>query len=127
MDLRVVKTRKHILNSFVELLNEHDFPDISVKMITQKALINRSTFYRNYKDKYDLRDILIDDIVKNFTDNLEVDFLELHNLENERYFNLYGIHKEDLNNYDFILDTTNLSPKDVKDKIIKAYKEWLEK
>ena len=48
-------------------------------------------------------------------------------LENKRYFNLYGVHKEDMSNYDFILDTTNLKPEEVKDIIIKEYKNWLSK
>ena len=46
-------------------------------------------------------------------------------LENARYFELYGIHKEDLNNYDFVLDTTELTPEEVNEKIINAYKNWL--
>ena len=86
MDLRVLKTRRIIKDAFVELLKEREFPDISVKMIVEKAIINRSTFYRNFKDKYDLRDIIVDDIVKDFTEHLEVDFLQYHNLENEKYF-----------------------------------------
>ena len=47
------------------------------------------------------------------------------NLENERYFELYGVHKEDMSNYDFVLDTTNLTPEEVNNKIIEAYKAWL--
>lgn len=46
-------------------------------------------------------------------------------LENERYFNLYGIHKEDKENYDYILDTTKLAREEVVEEIIKAYEEWL--
>jgi cytidylate kinase len=46
-------------------------------------------------------------------------------LENNRYFELYGVHKEDLNNYDFVLDTTNLMPEEVNAKIIEAYNKWL--
>lgn len=46
-------------------------------------------------------------------------------LENNRYFELYGVHKEDLNNYDFVLDTTNLMPEEVNAKIIEAYNNWL--
>ena len=57
----------------------------------------------------------------------KVDMKKRFELENERYFNVYGIHKEDLSNYDFVLDTTNLTPEQVKEKIISAYKEWLEK
>ena len=48
-----------------------------------------------------------------------------YKLENERYFKLYGVHKEDENNYDLVLDTTNLSPEEVADKIEIEYKKWL--
>lgn len=46
-------------------------------------------------------------------------------LENERYFKLYGVHKEDKANYDLIMDTTNISQEEVAEKIIKEYKNWL--
>ena len=35
------------------------------------------------------------------------------------------MHKEDENNYDLVLDTTNLSPDEVADKIEAEYKKWL--
>lgn len=47
-------------------------------------------------------------------------------LENERYFNLYGVHKEDKSNYDFILDTTNITREEVAEKVIEAFAKWLE-
>lgn len=47
-------------------------------------------------------------------------------LENQRYFELYGVHKEDLSNYDFVLDTTHILPEEVNSKIIEAYQKWLE-
>ena len=47
-------------------------------------------------------------------------------LENERYFKLYGIHKEDKANYDFVLDTTKMKIEDVAEKVIEEYKKWLE-
>lgn len=47
-------------------------------------------------------------------------------LENERYWNLYQVHKEDLSNYDFVIDTTKLTPKKVANKIKEAYFAWLE-
>ena len=55
----------------------------------------------------------------------KADLIKRFNLENERYFNLYGVHKEDMSNYDFVLDTTNLSPEEVNQKIIEAYEAWL--
>lgn len=49
------------------------------------------------------------------------------NLENERYFNLYGVHKEDKSNYDFVIDTTNISQEEVAKRIIAAFEEWLKR
>lgn len=48
------------------------------------------------------------------------------NLENSRYFNLYGVHKEDMKNYDLVIDTTFLSPNEVAEKIFEEYEKWLE-
>ena len=56
----------------------------------------------------------------------KADMKQRFELENARYFALYGVHKEDLNNYDFVLDTTTLSPEEVNQKIIEAYTKWLE-
>ena len=54
------------------------------------------------------------------------DLIERYKLENERYWNLYHVRKEDLSNYDFVLDTTEGGPKKLADKIIEAYMKWLE-
>ena len=55
------------------------------------------------------------------------DILKRYKLENERYFNLYGIHKEDLSNYDYVIDTTNITPEEAKEKIKEEYFKWLKK
>lgn len=55
------------------------------------------------------------------------DIIKRYNLENERYFNLYGVRKEDMSNYDFILDTTKLSPIKVKEIILEEYYKWKNK
>lgn len=54
------------------------------------------------------------------------DLINRFKLENERYFNVYGVRKEDLSNYDLVIDTTNLTPVELKDKIIFEYFRWLE-
>ena len=41
------------------------------------------------------------------------DMIKRYNLENERYYNLYHVRKEDLSNYDLVVDTTNISPTEV--------------
>jgi AcrR family transcriptional regulator len=50
IDLRVVKTRENIKNTFSELLLEKDFSSIAVQNICDRALIGRSTFYDHYCD-----------------------------------------------------------------------------
>ena len=48
-----------------------------------------------------------------------------YELENKRYFELYGVHKEDMSNYDLVIDTTELMPEQVADMIIEGYEKWL--
>lgn len=55
------------------------------------------------------------------------DIQKRYKLENERYWNLYGVRKEDESNYDLVIDTTKLTPENVADKIEKEYKLWLQK
>lgn len=59
-DLRVIKTKKTIENSFWNLLKKKDFEKITIKEITDQALIGKTTFYYHYVDKYDLAQKLLD-------------------------------------------------------------------
>ena len=45
-----------IERSFVELLQTHELPKITVSQIIKQTGLNRSTFYANYLDIYDLAD-----------------------------------------------------------------------
>ena len=54
LDPRVKRTRSLILQAFGSLLAEKGFESISVQDITDKAEINRATFYAHFQDKYDL-------------------------------------------------------------------------
>ena len=53
-DLRIRRTRKLLQQAFIELVAEKGFADLTVRDITERAMVNRSTFYRHYLDKYDL-------------------------------------------------------------------------
>ena len=54
IDLRIVKTKKLLRKSLVDLLKEKSFDNITITDICNKALINRSTFYSHFNDKYEL-------------------------------------------------------------------------
>lgn len=60
-DLRVIKTKISIKESFIELVKKKGFNKVSVTDIVQKANINRNTFYLHYEDKEDLIKKLLDD------------------------------------------------------------------
>ena len=53
-DLRVIKTKNALFNALIELMKDKTFEEIKVSDICNKALINRSTFYAHFEDKYDL-------------------------------------------------------------------------
>src|ERR1041385_36244 len=61
-DLRIQRTRGLILNAFIELVVEKGFAAVTVQDITERAMVNRSTFYRHYLDKFDLVDKYLEQV-----------------------------------------------------------------
>jgi len=53
-DLRVIKTKKILFNSLLNLMKNKNFEKIKISDICEESLINRSTFYAHYEDKYEL-------------------------------------------------------------------------
>lgn len=56
----------------------------------------------------------------------KADMQKRFKMENERYWNLYHVRKEDMSNYDLVIDTTNMTPEEVAEEIKREYKKWLE-
>jgi AcrR family transcriptional regulator len=56
LDPRKRRTRQAIEQAFMDLLQTKGFASISVQDITEKAGINRATFYAHFTDKYALLD-----------------------------------------------------------------------
>lgn len=54
IDPRVRRTRQLLEEAFAELIQEKDFQSITVQDITERAGINRATFYAHFPDKYAL-------------------------------------------------------------------------
>ena len=53
-DLRVLRTQKAIREAFLQLLNQKDYKEISVREILERAMVNRMTFYKYYSGIDDL-------------------------------------------------------------------------
>lgn len=49
----------------------------------------------------------------------KADMQRRYKLENERYWELYKVRKEDMSNYDFVIDTTNITAQEAAQKLKK--------
>jgi AcrR family transcriptional regulator len=54
VNLRIRRTQKLLREALVELIEEQGFDALTVGELTERAMVSRASFYRNYKDKYDL-------------------------------------------------------------------------
>lgn len=62
----------------------------------------------------------------NTVEEQKQDIIRRYNYENERYWNLYQIRKNDMSNYDLVVDTTDKTPEEVAKIIEEEYSKWLE-
>ena len=67
-DLRVRRTLTSIRKSFYELVLEKNYNEISITELTDRAGINRKTFYLHYSS--------LDDLVKEIEEEIVSDILE---------------------------------------------------
>ena len=56
LDPRVVRTRKLLREALIDLIPEKGYDAITIKDISERATLNRATFYLHYRDKEDLLD-----------------------------------------------------------------------
>ena len=69
-DLRIIKTKKALYDALRNLMKTKTFEEIKVSDICEEALINRSTFYAHFDDKYSLLESMIDNLKQDLTKNL---------------------------------------------------------
>ncbi|XID93177.1 TetR/AcrR family transcriptional regulator [Paenibacillaceae bacterium WGS1546] len=50
-DRRILRTQQQIADAFLALCSEKEYESIIIKDITERANVNRSTFYAHYEDK----------------------------------------------------------------------------
>lgn len=85
-DPRIQRTRKLIMDSFMELSSEKEFKDITVKDITAEAMINRATFYYHFEDIYDLLEKVLSEVL---LVNLDYDYYQNNELNEEALVNIF--------------------------------------
>lgn len=66
MDLRIQKTYMALTSTFIKLLEEKRFEDITVNELCDRAMIRRATFYKHFGDKYEFFTFVIREIQAEF-------------------------------------------------------------
>jgi len=85
LDPRVKRTRQMIYQAFMELVKEKGFQAISVQDVTERAEINRATFYAHFTDKFNLLDRSIQN---NFREEIDKRMLNACHFTNDNLRNL---------------------------------------
>lgn len=70
-DLRVQKTQRALATSLLTLLKTNPFNKITINDVCTEALVSRSAFYANFKDKYDLLSFCLEIFKKNLLEESE--------------------------------------------------------
>lgn len=71
MDIREVKTKRNITNSFLELRSKKPLEKITIKELAEKAEISKATFYLHYHDIYELSEQLQQEVILKIIDLVE--------------------------------------------------------
>lgn len=76
MDRRVRKTRALLLRGLIQLMEDKDIKDISVKELADLADINRGTFYLHYNDIYDMVNKIEEELFLEFYQIMDRNFTD---------------------------------------------------
>lgn len=80
-DLRIVKTNKALYEALLLLMKEKTFEEIKISDLCQKALVNRSTFYAHYNDKYELLITMVEDLKQALLSSLKTNENDINTKE----------------------------------------------
>ena len=65
-DKRIRRTKKLLRQALTRLMQQKDFQSITVTDVVREADINRGTFYAHYRDVYDLRERIEEEMIADF-------------------------------------------------------------
>lgn len=66
-DLRQRRSKQHLTNALMELMEERSYGEISVVEICQRAMVHRTTFYAHFEDKDDLFGYVLQNMMDSFS------------------------------------------------------------
>ncbi|RAV03435.1 TetR/AcrR family transcriptional regulator [Paenibacillus sp. YN15] len=70
IDRRIVRTRRMLRDALIDLIEERGLEGLTVRDLTQRAGLNRGTFYLHYKDIQDLLEQSKEEVLKGLTESV---------------------------------------------------------
>jgi AcrR family transcriptional regulator len=70
-DMRILRTRKAIRSAFTDMICEMDYEQITIKELTERAGINRKTFYLHYDSLDDLLGEMQNEMSRRFMERIK--------------------------------------------------------
>lgn len=112
-DLRVVKTKQIIENTFLELIEEKGYENVRLIDIAKKAQINRNTIYLHYQSKEGIVESMVLRAYENEIEKLQVvEYLKMKNNKKkiENMFRvILDVIKNEIELYRLLLTDENLA------------------
>ncbi len=108
-DLRIMKTKASLYRGFMSLLKTKPFEDISISNICSASLINRSTYYDHFNDKYELLQSMLTDMHEDFIKSLEIETKGVSSTFYEILHSFLDFMKENLEVYSSLAHIDNYS------------------
>lgn len=65
-----IQSQKWLVAALLDLMKEKPYDKISIKEIAEKADLDRSTFYRNFKSKENVLNLYLNELAEKYVNNL---------------------------------------------------------
>ncbi|GAB1613925.1 TetR/AcrR family transcriptional regulator [Mammaliicoccus lentus] len=89
-DRRVRKSKAAIKKAFIQLLEDSQIERITIRQISDKADINRGTFYLNYDDKYALLEEMEDEQIADLKKLVDIRKVNLAQKTAEEFIEIFS-------------------------------------
>ncbi|KKI88409.1 transcriptional regulator [Bacillus sp. SA1-12] len=102
VDKRIQRSKAALKQTFLQLLYEKKFDQISISEIVRKAQYNRGTFYANFNSKEDLLNEVIQDVLEEMLQQIRNPYKSVKKV------NLKEMHIEDITLFDYFKENEKL-------------------
>lgn len=70
-DRRILMTKRMLKSALTEMLKEMDIYNVSIRELCERADVNRTTFYKHYRNQFDLLDEMENDLLHSIEKTIE--------------------------------------------------------